>query len=163
MLLSALSGANIIYGPGVLEGGLIYDYAKAVMDMECAANIHKALGGISTDNESLAYDLISEVGPGGNYLTHRHTFQRARSQTQGYIFDRHPYDHWAKHNPNQRTAADRAYEKARAIVAIHRSAVELTESQVTEINGILTEYEKELKAEGKAIADQPNLKSVPIH
>lgn len=150
MFLSALSGANIIYGPGVLEGGLIYDYAKAVLDMECAANIFKALGGIATDNEALALDLIAEVGPGGNYLSHRHTFERVRSQTQGHLFDRSPYDQWARKNPNQRTATDRAYEKARQIVASHRPALELSPSQISEINGLLADYEQELRSEAKA-------------
>lgn len=147
MLLSALSGANIIYGPGILEGGLIYDYAKAVLDMECVSNIYRALNGIATDNEALALDLIAEVGPGGNYLTHRHTFERVRSQTQGRLFDRYPYDHWAKNNPDNKTATERAYEKARQIVASHRPAVELSSSQISEINELLAEYEKELKAE----------------
>ncbi len=144
LLLSALSGANIIYGSGVLEGGLIYDYAKAVMDMECAANIRRALQGISTDNESLALDLIAEVGPGGNYLTHRHTFKRTRSQTQGVIFDRHPYDHWLKHDGG-RQATERAYDQARRIVANHRPALELSTKTIQDLNAILTDYESLLR------------------
>ena len=35
-LMAALAGANLIYGPGMLESGITFDFAQLVMDNEFA-------------------------------------------------------------------------------------------------------------------------------
>lgn len=119
-LTSALAGANIVYGAGVLESGLTFDYAKLLMDCEGIRNIRKVLGGILVDDEHLAVEVIEEVGPGGTFMGHDHTFERMRTQSAPVLFDRQSRQGWlAGGNQN---VADRAYEVARRILETHQPA-----------------------------------------
>ena len=60
--LSALAGANIVFGSGVLEQGLTMDYAKLIMDAEMIRMIQTATRGVTISDETLAFDVIHEVG-----------------------------------------------------------------------------------------------------
>ena len=62
-LLPALAGANLIYGLGMLESGVTFDFGQLVMDNEFARMIRHAVGGIRVDDESLAVEDIAAVGP----------------------------------------------------------------------------------------------------
>jgi trimethylamine--corrinoid protein Co-methyltransferase len=45
--------------------------------------------------EKLALDVIDQVGPGGEYLTHRHTFKYFRSELYGPLMEeRRNFDAW---------------------------------------------------------------------
>jgi trimethylamine:corrinoid methyltransferase-like protein len=115
----ALSGANMIFGAGGLETGLTFDYAKLIMDHECITNILKLISGVKVDHESMVLDLIDETGPGGTYLTHPHTFQRTRSQSQAVVFDRKPRAQWLQSSKGK-DITEKAYEKARQIIENHK-------------------------------------------
>ncbi len=93
-LLGALSGANIVYGAGALESALTIDYAKLVMDGEAMGYIRKIINGIDITPETLALDIIHEVGPGGEFLTHEHTFAHLKDQSQVKIFNRQTRTAW---------------------------------------------------------------------
>ena len=115
----ALSGANMIFGAGGLETGLTFDYAKLIMDHECIKNILQLISGVKVDSESMVLNLIDEIGPGGSYLTHNHTFQHTRSQSQAVIFDRKTRAQWVQSN-NGRDLTEMAYAKARQIIENHK-------------------------------------------
>jgi trimethylamine--corrinoid protein Co-methyltransferase len=72
-LLAALSGINVISGAGTLDVVGIFSIEKLIIDAEIIAMIQKALQGIAVTPETLAKDLIMELGPGGDYLTTKHT------------------------------------------------------------------------------------------
>lgn len=110
----ALAGANVIWGAGGLDSGLGFDYAKLIMDHEFGNNIRFMLQGIPMDCEQMALELIEEVGPGGSFLTHKHTFKRARQQSKYKIFDRSPFAVWQ--NAGAKTMTERAYEEAQRII-----------------------------------------------
>jgi trimethylamine--corrinoid protein Co-methyltransferase len=135
----AMSGANMIFGAGGIESGLTFDYAKLIMDHECITNIKKMIGGVKIDDESMVLDLIDEVGPGGAYLTHRHTFKHTRSHSQGIIFDRKTRDGWMNSSKGK-DLTERAYEKAADIIENHRPTPLIPGAQET-INGLLEEFE----------------------
>ncbi len=69
----------MIYGPGMLESGITFDYGQLVLDCEIARMIKHTLQGIPVNDDTLAIDTIKEVGPGGDYLMHEHTFNHMRS------------------------------------------------------------------------------------
>jgi trimethylamine--corrinoid protein Co-methyltransferase len=114
----ALSGANILWGAGGIDSGLGIDYAKLLMDHEAASNIRFFLKGLPVNDEELALDLIEEVGPGGSYLTHKHTFKRTRIQAPFSLFERQPFATWEK--KGAKTMTERAYERAADILANHQ-------------------------------------------
>ena len=63
----------MIYGVGMLDSGMTWDYAQAVMQDEMVRMIVKAIQGIPLSDELMALDVIESVGPGGEILnTHTH-------------------------------------------------------------------------------------------
>ena len=116
--LSALSGANIIFGAGTLEQGMTIDYAKLVMDAEMLGMIHIARSGVVVNDETLSMDVIHEVGPGGAYITHEHSLRSMRSQSQVKLFDRHSREDW-KEWTQGKSITERAYERAIDLIENH--------------------------------------------
>ena len=133
----ALAGANILWGAGGVDSGLGFDYAKLLMDHEAAANISFFLRGLPVNDEELALELMEEVGPGGSFLTHKHTFKRTRIQAPFSLFERQPFATWEK--KGSKTMTERAYEKAAGILANHRLAP-IEPSAQAEIDGLLAEF-----------------------
>lgn len=75
-----LAGCDlVVHSAGWLEGGLVASYEKFALDLELIAMFERLRGGIVVDEESLAFDAIAEVGPGGLFLAHEHTLARFRS------------------------------------------------------------------------------------
>jgi trimethylamine--corrinoid protein Co-methyltransferase len=139
--LSALAGANIVFGSGVLEQGLTIDYAKLIMDAEMIRMIHAATGGVTISDETLAFDIIHEVGPGGAYISHDHTFKSMRSQSRSELFDRRSRDNWMKKTGGE-AMTDRAYEAAAKIIAEHQPHP-LPDGAAETMREIVMEFEKE--------------------
>lgn len=143
-LTLSMAGANMIFGAGGIDSGLTFDFAKLVMDHECIGNIRKMLEGVRVDNDSLALDLIHEIGPGGNFLTHRHTFDHTRIQSAADLFDRHSRATWMS-TTQGRDLTERAYEKALKIIDTHQPPA-LAEGAAETIDGLLAEFEARLTA-----------------
>ncbi|WP_457552751.1 [trimethylamine--corrinoid protein] Co-methyltransferase [Desulfobacula sp.] len=135
----ALAGANMIFGAGGLETGLTFDYAKLIMDHECITNIHKLISGVIVDHDSMVLDLIHEIGPGGSYLIHDHTFRHTRSQSQAVVFDRKTRTQWNQ-STKGRDIVERAYEKAKTILKNH-TPFALRPGAKETINDLLEEFE----------------------
>lgn len=80
-LLCALAGANFIHdAAGLMEFALTVCYEKFVIDNEILGMIMRAVEGIRVDDETIAFDLIKQVGPGGNFVTAKHTRHFMRSE-----------------------------------------------------------------------------------
>ena len=116
-LMPALAGANLIYGLGMIESGMTFDFGQLVMDDEFAAMIKQCVGGIPVSDETLAIDVIGEVGPFGDFLSHDHTMAHMRSTSQPALIDRRVRDEWAAMGSS--TLHERALVKARAIIETH--------------------------------------------
>jgi trimethylamine--corrinoid protein Co-methyltransferase len=78
--VAALSGANLIHDVGYLESGLLGSYDMLVMSDEVIGMAKRILEGIKVTPETLAVDVIEQVGPGGHYLTQEHTRQHFRTE-----------------------------------------------------------------------------------
>jgi len=139
-LALGLAGANIIWGAGGIDSGLGFDYAKLLMDHEFGNNVSFMLRGLAVNSEEMALELIEEVGPGGSFLTHKHTFQRAHGQSRYRLFDRAPFATW--HNAGGRTMAERAYEEARKILDTYEPRP-LAPSAQAEVDGLLADFVKQ--------------------
>ncbi len=141
--MSALAGANIVFGSGVLEQGLTIDYAKIIMDAEMIRMIQIAIKGIELTDEKLAMDVIHEVGPGGAYITHEHSLRSMRSQSRSNLFDRRSRSDWMEVTKGK-TIVERAYETAIDILQSH-TPYPLPNDAPKEMSRIVKEFEKELK------------------
>lgn len=139
--LAALSAPNIIAGAGGLESALTSDLAAMIMDSECIRHIHTALEGIVVNEESLALEIIEEMGPGGAFLSHDHTLKHFRKASQGNLFDRRSRETWM--NDGAKNMVETAYEKALDIIDRPTESL-ISENAREEIKGLIAEYEAKL-------------------
>jgi trimethylamine--corrinoid protein Co-methyltransferase len=98
-VLAAMGGSNYVHhAAGMLESMLCVAYEQYVMDDEIIGQACKVLEGIVVDEEHLALDTISQVGPGGNYMMAPHTMRHMRSEfyTGNGVSDRSMRDNWQK-------------------------------------------------------------------
>lgn len=140
-MIPALAGANMIYGLGMLESGITFDYGQLVMDCEIARMVKFTIQGIPVTDETLAVDAIKAVGPGGDFLMNPHTIQRMRQQSKPELIDRKMRQAWE--SAGATTMYERALEKARWILKNHQPAP-LPDAVLAAIRTIVTETEKEL-------------------
>ena len=138
-LLPALSGANIIYGLGLIELGMTMDYAQLLMDADMAEMIMYALGGIPVTDQTLAVDVISQIGPFKDFLSHKSTFEFRRSQSQPKIINRQVRDTWLKKGAEDFTT--RALTKAKDLLENHQP-VALQDEAKQAIRRIINDAEK---------------------
>jgi len=83
-LLCALAGANFIHdAAGLMEFALTMSYEKLVIDNEILGMIMRAVKGIEVNDETLAFDVMKEVGPGGHFVSSKHT--RSHMRQEHYI------------------------------------------------------------------------------
>jgi trimethylamine--corrinoid protein Co-methyltransferase len=95
-LLCALSGANFIHdAAGLMEFAMTVSYEKYVIDNEILGMVMRAVQGIKVDDDTLAFDLIKQAGPGGNFVAVRHTRRFMRSEHyQPSVSDRSSQEEW---------------------------------------------------------------------
>lgn len=144
-LISALAGSSVIFGAGSLESGLTYDFAKFVMDMENAERILKVVKGVDVNDLTLAVDIIKEIGPAGEFMTHTHTYEHMRKMSQSKIFDRRSRETWEQVSRGK-DIVELAYAEAERILETHKP-LPLPDGATEAMDSIIADYEAELKAE----------------
>jgi trimethylamine--corrinoid protein Co-methyltransferase len=98
-LLSALAGANFIHdAAGLMEFALTMSCEKLVIDNEILGIAMRAVKGIEVNDETLAFDEIKRAGPGGHFISSRHT--RAYMREEHYeptLSNREFRETWEEH------------------------------------------------------------------
>lgn len=137
-ILSALSGANIVQLHGGIYGELAYHPVQSVLDDDIAGMIGRFIEGIEVTNETLAINLIEEVGPiPGFYLDKEHTRKWwKKEQFIPKVALRLSYPEWIK--KGKKNALDYAKERVQEILVTHEPTP-LPEDQNKEIDKILEE------------------------
>jgi len=116
--MAALAGANLIYGLGMIESGVTFDFGQLVMDNEIARMIKHVVGGVRVDDESLAVDDIAAVGAFGDFLSLDATLRHMRELSQPTLLDRRVREDWEARGASD--LAQRSLDKAREILETHR-------------------------------------------
>jgi trimethylamine--corrinoid protein Co-methyltransferase len=88
-----------------------------VLDCEIYSIVCKMMEGIIINEETLALDTIRAVGPGGHFLTQKHTRAHMRELWRPRLMDRRPYDAW---EANPAGAREAAHERARHLLQTHQ-------------------------------------------
>jgi len=138
-LLCALAGANFIHdAAGMMEFAMTACYEKFVIDSEILGMVMRAVDGIKVNDDTLAFDLIKEVGPGGNFVAARHTrrFMR-REHYRPTLSDQNTREEWEA--KGGKAIWQKAGEKARRLIAepkYHLPAA-VREQILSEITGIV--------------------------
>ena len=136
--MASLVMSDMLLGVGLLHGSRIWSYAQMLMDCEIFSIIHKVMQGIAVDDETLALDVIRNVGPGGNFLSQKHTLKHMREIFIPQFMDRRPYNVWEEKHDDGR---DWALEKARNILNTHQPEL-LDDSMSLELKRIIASAEK---------------------
>jgi trimethylamine--corrinoid protein Co-methyltransferase len=132
----------MIYGLGMLESGLTFDFGQLVLDSEFARMIKHTVKGMPVNDETLAVEVIREVGPLGNFLCHQHTLRHMRSQSQPEFIDRSMRESWEQKGSPQ--VHKKAVEKVRHILETHKPEP-LPQDVLDKIRSIVVETEKEMQ------------------
>jgi len=140
-LLPALAGANVIYGLGMLEMGITFDLAQLVLDNEAAGMIKYAVNGIAVNDQTLAVDVIKEVGIFNDFLGHDDTFNHMRSQSQAHLIDRTVREDWEQAGSTD--IYQRANQKVQHILDTYEPPP-LSDSVRATIRSIISDAEDEL-------------------
>jgi len=136
-----LAGANLIYGLGMIEMGMTIDYGQMVMDNEFARMIKYLVQGIPVNDETLAVEVIKEIGVGKDFLSHGSTYKHMRTQSQPKLIDRRMREDWEA--TGRKDIYHRALEEARYILENHKPDP-LPDDVLAAIRSIVEESEAEL-------------------
>ena len=141
-----MAGANLIYGIGMIDSALAWDYASALLQNEFLDMVLKVVNGIQINEENIAYDVIKEVGPAGEFITHEHTLSNFAKMSKTTLMDRRSRDQWeAAGSPD---IAEKAYEKSLEILE-NAKPEPRPEKVQKELDSIYAEFEQRI-AERKA-------------
>jgi trimethylamine--corrinoid protein Co-methyltransferase len=87
-----------------------------LLDCEIFDLVEKMMRGITVNKETLAFETIQSVGPGGNFLGQKHTTKHMRKRWVPNFMDRRTYETW---EVEQNGARDWARAKAKDILSSH--------------------------------------------
>jgi trimethylamine--corrinoid protein Co-methyltransferase len=135
VIFPVLAGATGVGTLGHVENAVTFSYEQLVIDNEIARYIRRMLQGFAVTEDTIALDVIKEVGIGGNYLTHPHTAAGFRREFwMSDLMERMPWDAWSRQELRGMEA--RAQARARKILAEHHPQP-LDHAQVAEIDRIV--------------------------
>ncbi len=138
VLLCALAGANYIHdAAGLMEFAMTVCYEKYVIDNEILGMVMRAVQGITVDDDTLAFDLIKEVGPGGNFVAAKHTRRYMRNEHyRPSLSDRDSREEWVA--KGGKDIWKRASKKVDEIIASHKWSLppDVRQRVLSEIPGI---------------------------
>jgi trimethylamine---corrinoid protein Co-methyltransferase len=119
IVMTALSGANLIHDVGYLEAGMTGSLDQLVMSDEVISMVKRIMRGIVVDKEMLAVEVIERVGPGGNYLADSHTVAHFRNEFWfPKLLDRRRYEEWQA--DGSESLADRVRAKVLSLLETHQ-------------------------------------------
>lgn len=140
IMLAQLMGANLVHDVGYLEGGKTGSLTFLTMcnDFMDAARYMGA--GTRINRETMAVEEIHEVGPGGNFVSHPHTFEHFRQEIWlPKLFNRSFWDNWV--GEGAKTLEQKAREWTGEILTAHQ-AEPLPDNVLAGMRDIIAEIER---------------------
>jgi trimethylamine--corrinoid protein Co-methyltransferase len=145
ILAAGLSGANLIHDVGFLESAMIGSHEMVVLSNEVIGMVKRFLAGVRVDDETLAVNVLDDVGPGGNFIGHKHTVRNLRSELWfPRLIDRTRYEVWKE--AGSKTLGDRVRQRVTDIIATHK-VPPLPDDVDTGIDRILADADKRASSE----------------
>lgn len=111
--------SNLIHDCCYMESGNCTSLQALVIADEIIGQVKRLVRGIEVSRETLATDVIAAVGPGGNFMTQRHTKRHFRDEWFfPTLFNRRRHQDWK--NAGEPDLAANAQAKLLDIIANHR-------------------------------------------
>ncbi|HKL13835.1 MAG TPA: trimethylamine methyltransferase family protein [Halanaerobiales bacterium] len=109
LLLAGLSGANLIHDVGYVNNGLTQSLTSMAINNEAISMVKRLLKGYEINDNTVPIDVIEEIGPCGEYLSHEHTYKNFSTHWDPELLCRKNYDNWQK--DGAKTMYERAHDK----------------------------------------------------
>ncbi|MEE8552012.1 MAG: trimethylamine methyltransferase family protein [Desulfobacterales bacterium] len=140
-LLSIVSGANLNHDVGYLDFGRTGSLEMVVIMDEIIDQLRRIQRGIPVNDDELGLDVIQEVGPGGQFLTHEHTLRHFRStQWRPRLICRDGYEKWKE--SGSRSLMDRARQRLLEILETYRP-LPIPREKAQAIRGLVDQFKSE--------------------
>jgi trimethylamine--corrinoid protein Co-methyltransferase len=119
LLNAALDGTNLIHDCGYIGQGFVASPEMIVFADEIIGMVKRYMRGFEIDDEHLALDVIRKVGPGGHFLSEKHTLDHfMKEHWRPALFNRENLPNWIK--KGKKTVNDKLIEKAIEIAKNHK-------------------------------------------
>ena len=119
ILAQGLSGLNLIHDVGYMDMSMACSAEQLVLGDEIIGMVKRFMQGLEFSAEQLALDVISKVGPGGQFLSEMHTLTHFKKELwQPSVFTRKPMEKWQA--GGCRNTEDRVKKKIRHILDTHQ-------------------------------------------
>jgi trimethylamine--corrinoid protein Co-methyltransferase len=115
---SALTGGDLCHDVGYTESAMTGSVFQLAMMDEAIGYARRITRGIEVNEDTLAVDVIHDVGPNGHYLREKHT--RRHYKTEFWypkLCDRRNYEEWEM--MGSQTMGDRVIARVQDILATH--------------------------------------------
>ncbi len=108
LMTAEMAGGNfILHGGGIMATYDTVSFEKSMIDYEMMGIVKHIHRGIDVNEDTLAFDVIKEVGPRGEFLTEEHTFEYFQeAHYHPFISDFRNVAQWEA--DGKRTIAERA-------------------------------------------------------
>jgi trimethylamine--corrinoid protein Co-methyltransferase len=117
LMTSLLHGANIVHDVGFMDSGLQGSLQLQVIGNDTIGFLRAATRGVPVDDESLALDVVEEMGPTGSYLDHPHTLRHFKEPFYSKLADKGTYSQWVERGAT--TMEERAARQVDKILSGH--------------------------------------------
>jgi trimethylamine--corrinoid protein Co-methyltransferase len=117
LLFETLGRATLVHDVGYIESGKCYSLEMMALCNEVIGCIRHYARGIEVNEETLALDLIAELGPEGDYLSSEHTVRHYRETWYPRLFNRNHFDGWLAEDGQ--TLGERAKKRVGEILGSH--------------------------------------------
>ncbi|MFX1486268.1 MAG: trimethylamine methyltransferase family protein [Promethearchaeota archaeon] len=146
-LMATLSGTNLVHDCGYIESAMTGSLEMLVINDEIAAMCDRIARGMEVNDETLATDVVRDVGPGGHFLSHKHTLKFVNTEFWlPTLMDRNTVAAWTK--KGSKDLLTRAREKATNILREHKP--EPVDSDIVkDIKAIIDKAERREASEAK--------------
>lgn len=117
VLVSLLAGNNLVHDVGYLEAGLTTSPEMMVFTVEMIRMMRHFTAGFELNSETLALEVIHQVGQQGDYLSTDHTMNHFRNFWDPDLYNRKRIDDWPAEGKMR--LGERLKEKTLAILQDH--------------------------------------------
>ena len=94
-LTAALTGVDILHGLDMFDSGLTVSAESTVIGNEMAGMVKRIVEGITVNEETIGFEALSRVGPGGEFVTDDHTLRHFKNELFfPSVFDRRNRETW---------------------------------------------------------------------
>ena len=151
-VLAALSGVNVVSGPGMMNFESCQSLEKLVVDNEICGMAYRLIEGISQRDDPIAKNLFEGFTAETQFLSMPHTRQWYRQEhTFPKIIDRDTYDYWV--SLGRKSTADRASDEVERLLK-ENPPILLEDDIIQELQKIML-----ADARDNGISTLPELKS----